>query len=139
MVLDGAGTGGKQVDFIVSIGGIALVVTLAWWLNRARPRPPLDEDAAKRIAREGLAGFEPVAAALDANGNGAIVEGARGEAVLLKAQGIHWSVRSLPAGTRARAAGTDLIVRLPEIMFGETRLRLGEAEAARWAERITDL
>lgn len=116
-------------DVLISIGGITLTVLLAWWLNRRDEAPRLDTEAAKALAGDALSGFVAEAAYVDADGLGALVRGRGGSTALLKRQGAHWTARLVPPGTHASCEGDDLVVALPEPMFGSVRLRLGEDPA----------
>ena len=81
------------IDTLISVGGIALVVVLTWWLNRGRVRPVLDADAAIRIADAAIAGFAADTAVVD--GDSARVSGRDGSVVLIRPHGDHWTVRQV--------------------------------------------
>lgn len=117
------------VETLISVGGIALVVALAWWLGLRRPAAPLDALVARDLAELALAGFEAGDVALDETGAGAIVAGQDGRFALIKPHGAQWTVRAL-AEPAVTVESADLIVDGGDAMFGKVRLHLG-AEAAR--------
>jgi len=126
----------ELVDTLISIGGVALTIAVAWWLGRGRARTALDAHQAMAVAEEALVGFEAERAFVDAGGRGALVAGRDGRAALLKAHGDHWTARVVPPGTHATRDGADLIVALPEVMFGAVRLSVGDGAAQDLAAKI---
>lgn len=79
------------VDILISVGGIALLVALAWWLGRGRARPPLDPESAMAIAEQALVDFDAHHAVID--GRAARVLDKAGRAAIVKPHGDHWTVR----------------------------------------------
>lgn len=126
----------------VSLAGSVLAVLFVAWLvgklGLGRGAP-LDEAIARRIAEETFIGHRFGAVALDRDGRAALIEGAAGEIVLVRAHGDKWVARLLQAPVAARREGGTLILPAGEAMFGSTTLMLGADDAARWAPRLQGL
>ena len=122
---------------LISIGGIAVIVALAWFLFARAPREPLSEAEAMAAAEHDLPRFRAVRAVCGKAARGALVKGADGRIALLKPHGDHFSARLIGSGAQARQDDEFLIVRLPEAMFAEARLDLGEA-AGEWLQMIEE-
>ena len=82
-----------MTQILISVGGIALTVLLAWLLGFRREPVLADAAEAQRIAAETLGGFRPVAAALQAGGRGARVTGSDGRVADIRPFGDRWTVR----------------------------------------------
>lgn len=123
-------------EVLVSLGGIAFIVALAWLLGRDRASPVFLTETAKAIAEDALCGFDSETAFVDAQRRAAIVDGTDGRLAVLKPHGDHWSVRVLTTAATASVTGDDLIVTPAEPMFGSLRLSLDAGTACMLAERI---
>ncbi len=121
---------------LISIGGIALVVVLAWWLGVRRPVAALDAKAAADLAEFTLSGFVAGDVTLGADGGGALVAGRAGRFALIKPHGSHWTVRGIASPARATVESADLIVESGDPMFGPVRLRIGAEAAETLAARL---
>ena len=126
------------MNWTVFAGSLVAVLFVAWLVGRLGlgAAAPLDETTARRIAQDTFIGHRFGAVALDASGRAALVEGADGSVMLVRAHGDKWVARHLRAPLEAKADGDLLIVEAGETMFGATTLELGAGEAARWAPRL---
>ncbi len=80
-------------QLLISVGGIALTVFIAWALGFRGKAVLADAAEAERIAAQALSGFHPVAASLAADGRGAEVRAADGRVARLTPLGDRWVVR----------------------------------------------
>jgi hypothetical protein len=123
------------MQVLISVGGVALTVWLAWWLG-GPVRPALSPAAAIAIADAALTGIDADDAVVDRAGRAALVMARDGRMVLLKAMGDHWAVRILGNAARGTATGGRLVVDVAEPLFGRVLLEIGPNEAARLAARL---
>lgn len=80
-------------QMLISVGGIALTVLVAWTLGFRRNPVLADAAEAQRIAAQTLHGFRPVAADLAPGGRGATVRGIDGRVATIAPLGDRWVVR----------------------------------------------
>ncbi len=121
---------------LVSVGGILLIVGLAWWLGPRRPAAPLDDALARDLAQMALGGFDAAEVVLDGQGRGAFVAGRDGRFALIKAHGAQWAVRGLGPSAAGRVENAGLVVDPGDPMFGTVRLDLDAEAAAALAARL---
>lgn len=121
--------------FLIQTGGsliaILALVGLAAWAKIARPLPPLDEGAARRIMADEFPDVAPSAVWLSGDGRAAVARA--GETALIVYQaGDGYVARNLPwrdlSAVRPAAGRVDL--RLGD--FTAPRARLALAEGASW-------
>jgi hypothetical protein len=82
------------VQALISVGGIALTVAVAWLLGFRRAPVIASPDEAADIARHALPGFRPVATTLAPDGRGARVTGSDGRTATIAPLGDRWVVRA---------------------------------------------
>lgn len=123
---------------LLSVGGIALIVTLAWLLFGRAPGESLAEREMMEAARAALPLYRPVRAVCGRDGRGGLAVDAQGRVAIMKPHGSHFSARLLAPGTPVRMEDGRLIVETKERMFGAVRLDLGEA-APEWLAMIEDM
>ncbi len=85
-----------MTQILISVGGIAVTVALAWLLGFRRTPVLADADSAQRLAAEMLHGFRPVTATLDSGGRAARVTGSDGRVATIRALGDRWVVGIAP-------------------------------------------
>ncbi|MCA1749324.1 MAG: hypothetical protein ABR601_06580 [Parasphingopyxis sp.] len=130
------------MDWLTLIGSLVAVFALAgiaWWLGVGTPPAIGSEEAARRHAAEAHSGFRPREAAVDADGRAALVLGEDREIVLLRPHGARIAARVFRGAPPCAVSDGELKIASGERMFGDVTLRLGEAEAARWAARLGEL
>ena len=125
------------LGLIGSLAGITLVVLAARWLGNGPARLE-DEGEAMTLAREMVAGFQPVDAVRCGEGRAALLLGHGGEFVLLKRLGSHFAARLLDAPVSARLIGEHCLeVESGDRWFGRVQLTMPDAAAAEhWRARI---
>lgn len=127
------------MNLTVLIGSLAAVFALAaiaWLLGMGRTPRIADAAQAERLARDAHSGFVPAGAAVSRDGRAALVAGRDGDFVLLREHGANIAARVFRRAPDARRDDGVLTVTTGEKLFGDLRLDLGEADAARWSERL---
>ncbi|MGP1351784.1 MAG: hypothetical protein ACTS1Z_00535 [Parasphingopyxis sp.] len=127
------------MNLTVLIGSLAAVFALAaiaWLLGMGRTPRIADTAQAERLARDAHSGFVPEGAAVSRDGKAALVAGRDGDFVLLREHGANIAARVFRRAPDARRDDGVLTVATGEKLFGDLRLDLGEADAARWSERL---
>lgn len=119
-----------------SLAAVLALAGIAWLLRLGGPGAIDGIETAFALARDAHAGFAPEEAAIDAQGRAALVRGADGTIVLLRAHGAQFAARVFHAPPRATRDGPRLIIATAERIYGDATLDLGEAEAARWASLL---
>ena len=79
-------------QMLISVGGIALTVLVAWALGFRRNPVLADAAEAERIAAQTLHGFQPIAADLAPDQRKAVVHGADGRLAFIRPLGDRWVV-----------------------------------------------
>ncbi|WP_299328742.1 hypothetical protein [Parasphingopyxis sp.] len=127
------------MSLTVLIGSLAAVFALAaiaWLLGMGRTPRIADAEQAERLARDAHSGFVPTDAAVSRDGKAALVAGRDGDFVLLREHGANIAARVFRQAPDIRRDEAILTVATGEKLFGDLRLDLGEADAARWSERL---
>lgn len=124
------------ITLIASLAAVLALAAIAWWLGVGKPPAIEDEEQAMRHAADAHSGFRPREAAVDAEGRAALVLGDNREIVLLRPHGARIAARVFRGPPPSSVQGEELKIASGERMFGDVTLRLGAAEAARWAARL---
>ena len=125
------------LQFIASLMAILALAGVARWLRLGAAPRLGDENAARIAAQEAVAGFDPVAIAVDRQGRGALLRDASGQVMVLRQHGAHFAGRLLAPTATARRDGDMLIVDTADRRFGVARLEVADADA--WANVIAQL
>ncbi len=122
------------IESAISLGAIAIMVTLAWLVFRAPPAPVTEDAAAERLAFD-EPDFRPVTWLVDREGRAAIAEGAGGDVAIVSRLGLDLVTRRFPAAAvRAEAAEDALTIRPNDP--GSRRLVIAADNAAEWARKL---
>lgn len=119
-----------------SLGAVLFLAGIAWALKLGAPMRIDDAETADGLARDTRPGFRPADIALDSEGRAALVLGEDGAIILIRPHGARFAARVFRVPPGLSRQGGRLIITSKERMFGDVTLDLGEAEAARWAERL---
>lgn len=115
-----------------SVAAVLLLTGLAHVLGLGGDVRLRDEATARRLAGNAIAGFEPVALALDRAGIGALLRDADDRVMLLRRHGVHFAARLLDSHTGVRLDRNFLTFSTGDRRFGTVTLDLG-AKAQEWA------
>lgn len=127
------------MSLTILLGSVAAVLILAGIarLLKLGTSPRIEsEEAAAQHARDAHSGFRPREVALDRDGRAALVLGENGEAILLRPHGAQITARVFHVLPNAVQDGPTLTIQTGERLFGDIKLMLDDAEAARWAARL---
>ena len=119
-----------------SLGAVLARAVIARALRLGASPRIADPETAARLARDAHAGFRAIEIALDSQGRAALALGEDGAIVLIRPHGAQFAARVFRAPPAVTQEGGRLIIASGERMFGDVTLDLGEARAARWAERL---
>lgn len=125
------------LQIIGSLLAILVLSGLAAWMKLGGIAKLATQEEAQRAADETVDGFVATRCALDANGDGALVEDADGRILLLKPHGNQFAGRLLDTRAAASLAGTRLTIDSGERRYGSVILVLDEG--AYWEEAINRL
>ena len=125
------------LQFLGSLGAILAVAGLVRWMGLGG-RPKLaDPSQAREAANEAVDGYVPEEIAIDAQGQGAIMQDSAGRILILKPHGNKFAGRLLNQDAAADVAGDVLTVISGERRYGSVKLSLDQPMA--WAGRINAL
>ncbi|MEM8696073.1 MAG: hypothetical protein AAGE05_08655 [Pseudomonadota bacterium] len=120
------------VALIGSLVAVFALAAIAWLLGMGRTPRIADTAQAERLARDAHSGFVPTDAAVSRDGKTALVAGRDGDFVALREHGANIAARVFRHAPDMRRDDAILTVATGERLFGDLRLDLGEADAARW-------
>ncbi|GAA0736941.1 hypothetical protein [Sphingomonas japonica] len=105
-----------------SLGAILALAGTARWLGLGGIAIA-DDAQAIAAAQAAVAGFEAIAAQVDREGRAALVEGADGSAVVLKAAGARIAARHLQPPIRTADTDEGIVVETGDRWFGYVAIR----------------
>jgi len=122
------------LQFLGSLVAILALAGIAGWLGLGGDRRITSEAEARILADEAVSGFSPVATAVDAGGQAAVLHDAQGRVLILRRHGAQFAGRLLDEGATAAADGQCLQVDTGEVRFGSVMLQVKDPQA--WVRTI---
>ena len=127
----------ELLQFLGSLFAILAVAGLAWWLGLGGQTTLGDEADARTAANDAVDGYTAVETAIDAKGNGAIMQDQNGRILVLKLHGNKFAGRILTQTASAELKDGALTVISGEQRYGAVTLSVDHPQT--WVDRINAL
>lgn len=128
-------------DMLIFGASLVTILVVSWLVPKfglgTDPRIKSKEQAFA-IAEQVIYGFDGTDAAIDHAGYGAIVYNAKGQQMLIRANGNFFVGRLLDKSFTGRLSHNDLTLESTEKTFGKTTLNLGK-NAQYWTARLREV